>query len=48
MKNTTNESKNTLDGINSRLEVEKQISDLEDRVMESTPEEQVRQKNYAK
>ena len=38
------EIKNTLDGINRRLdEAEKQISDLEDRVMESNPTE-VREK----
>ena len=37
MNNTITEMKNTLEGINSRItEVEKQISDLEDRMVEFT------------
>lgn len=37
--------KNTLDGINSRLEeVEEQITNLEDRVMETNQAEQARKK----
>ena len=43
--NTVIEIKNTLDGINSRLEeAEEWIGDLEDRVMESNQAEQVRKK----
>jgi len=49
MKNTITEIKNTLDGLNSRLqETEKQISDLEDRVMESNQAKQVREKKICK
>ena len=37
MKNTITEMKNTLEGINSRLnDTEKEISELEDRVLEIT------------
>ena len=43
MKSSRNEFKNTIDGINSRLqEVEERYHDLEDRVMESNQAEQVR------
>ena len=35
MKNTINEIKNTLEGINSRIiEAEKRVSDLEDKIVE--------------
>ena len=45
MKNTINEIKNTLDGINSRItEAEEQISDLEDRMVEFTAAEQNKEK----
>ena len=45
MKNSVVEIKNTLNGINSRLEeAEEQISNLEDRVMESNQAEQGREK----
>ena len=41
--------KNTLDGINNRLkEAEEWISDLEDRVMESTQAEQEREEDIIK
>ena len=41
MKNTINEIKNTLDGINSRItEAEEWISDLEDKMVEITTAEQ--------
>lgn len=41
MKNKVSEMKNTLEGINSRLnDTEKWISELEDRVMETTQVEQ--------
>lgn len=36
--------KNTLDGINGRLEEAEQISDLEDRIMESNQPGQVTEK----
>ena len=46
MKNSVTENKNTLDGINSRLEeVEQHISDLENRVTQSNQAEQEREKN---
>ena len=48
MNKIINEIKNELDGINSRLEEEEQISYLEDRVMENNQAEQMREKNYAK
>ena len=41
MKNTINEIKNSLEGINSRItEAEEQISDLEDKIGEITTTEQ--------
>ena len=41
MNNTTNEIKNSLEGINSRItEAEEQISDLEDKIVEITTTEQ--------
>ena len=48
-KTTIIQSKNTLDRINSKLEeAEKQINDLEDRVMEINQAEQVREKELCK
>ena len=45
MNNTINEMKNTLEGINSRVnEAEERISDLEDRMVEITAMEQNREK----
>ena len=45
MKNTINEIKNTLDGINSRItEAEESISDLEDKMVEITAAEQNKEK----
>ena len=45
MKNTINEIKNTLEGINSRItETEKWISDLEDRIVEITAAEKNKEK----
>ena len=45
MKNTITEMKNTLEGINSRLnDTEKQISKQEDRVVEITDAEQKKRK----
>ena len=45
MNNTITEMKNTLEGINSRItEAEEQISDLKDRMVEITAEEQNKQK----
>jgi len=45
VKNIINEIKNTLDGMNSRLEeAEEWISDLEDRLVGSNQAEQVREK----
>ena len=45
MKNRINETKNIIDGINSRLqEAEEHISDVEDRIKESNQAEQVRDK----
>ena len=45
MNNTINEFKNSLEGINSRItETEKQISDLEDKIVEITTTEQNRDK----
>ena len=41
MNNTTNEIKNSLEGINSRItEAEEPISDLEDKIVEITTTEQ--------
>ena len=45
MNNTITEMKNTLEGINSRIsEAEEQISDLEDRMVETTAMEQNKEK----
>ena len=45
MNNTTNEIKNSLEGINSRItETEERISDLEDRMVEITAAEQNKEK----
>ena len=45
MKNTINEMKNTLDGINSRItEAEEWVSDLEDKIVVITTEEQNKEK----
>ena len=45
MKNTINEIKNTLDGINSRItEAEEPKSDLEDKMVEITTAEQNKEK----
>ena len=44
MKNSIIEIKNTLEGINSRLEKEEQISNLEDKVMENNQSEQETEK----
>ena len=45
MKNTMNEMKNSLEGINSRTtEAEKQITDLEDKIVEITNSEQNKEK----
>ena len=45
MKNTINEIKNTLEGINSRItEAEEQASDLEDKIVEITTAEQNKEK----
>ena len=45
MKNTINEIKNTLDGINSRVtEAEERISDLKDKMVEITTAEQDKEK----
>ena len=45
MKNTINEIKNILDGINSRItEAEERISDLEHKIMEITTTEQNKEK----
>ena len=45
MKNTRNEIKNTLDGINSRItEAKELISDLEDKIVEITTAEQNKEK----
>ena len=48
--NSINEIKNTLDGIDSRLQEEEQISDLEDGVIESNWVNLVieKKKSYAK
>lgn len=49
LKSTINEMKNIVKGINSRLEnTEEQISNLEDRVIESTQVEQQEKKNKKK
>ena len=45
MNNTINEIKNSLEGINSRInEAEEQISDLEDKIVEITTPEQNKEK----
>ena len=45
MNNTINETKNTPEGINSRItEAEERISDLEDKIVEITTEEQTEEK----
>ena len=45
MNNTITEMKNTLEGINTRItEAEKQIGDLEDRMVEFTAVEQNKEK----
>ena len=45
MKNTINETKNTLEGINSRItEAEECVSDLEDKIVEITIAEQNKEK----
>ena len=45
MNNTISETKNTLEGISSRIsEAEEQISELEDRMLEITAEEQNKRK----
>ena len=45
MNNTTNETKNTLEGINSRItDAEERISDLEDKRVETTTAEQNKEK----
>ena len=46
MKNTVNEMKNTLEGINSRLnDIEEQISEeLKDRIVESTEAKKIKEK----
>ena len=45
MNNTINESKNSLEGINSRItEAEEQPSDLEDKIVEITTAEQNKEK----
>ena len=46
LKNTIIEIKNTLEGINRLANAEEWISDLEDRVMESTQAEQQNEKNF--
>ena len=45
MNNTINEMKNSLGGINSRItEEEEQISELEDKIVEITTTEQIKEK----
>ena len=45
MNNTITEIKNTLEGTNSRItKAEEQISELEDRMMKITAEEQIKRK----
>ena len=45
MQNTINETKNTLEGINSRItEAEKRVSNLEDKIVEITTAEQNKEK----
>ena len=45
MNNTTNEIKNSLEGINSRItEEEEQISDLKDKIVQITTAEQNKEK----
>ena len=45
LKNNQTEMKNTLEGINSRLNDSEGISELEDRIMEITPATEKRKKN---
>ena len=45
MNNTINKIKNSLEGINSRItEAEEQISDVEDKIVEKTTTEQIKEK----
>ena len=45
MNNTINEIKNSLQGINSRInEAEEWISDLEDKIVEITPQSSIKKK----
>ena len=45
MNNTINEIKNSLQGINSRInEAEEWISDLEDKIVEITPQSSIKNK----
>lgn len=46
MKNSMNDIRNTIDGINRIPEAEEHISDIEDRVMESNEAEQMRDKYH--
>ena len=47
MNNTITEIKNTLEGTNSRItKAEEQISELEDRMMKITAEEQIKRKEW--
>ena len=49
MKNTINEIKNTLEGINSRIiQAEEHVSDLEDKMVEITTAEQNKEKRIKK
>ena len=49
MSNTITDIINTLEGINGRItETEEQISELEDRMVETTAEEQNKKKNEKK
>ena len=47
MNNTINEIKNSLQGINSRInEAEEWISDLEDKIVEITPQSSIKKKKW--
>ena len=49
MNNTINETKNSLEGINTRItEAEEQISDLEDKIVEITTAEENKEKKNEK
>ena len=49
MNNTINETKNSLEGINSRItESEERISDMEDKIVEITTAEQNKEKKNEK